>query len=44
MVHPIEPEGIDVAVEEVRRETAAQAIEAISSFGNILIFLWVILS
>ena len=35
---PMEPEGTDAAVEEVRRETAAKAIEAISSFSNTLIF------
>jgi len=35
---PMEPEGTDATVEEVRRETAAKAIEAISSFGNTLIF------
>jgi len=35
---PMEPEGTDAAIEEVRRETAAKAIEAISSFGNTLIF------
>ena len=34
---PMEPEGTDAAVEEVRRETAVKAIEAISSFGNTLI-------
>ena len=35
---PMEPEGTDVTVEEVRREAAAKAIEAISSFGNVLTF------
>ena len=35
---PMEPEGTDATVEEVRRETAVKAIEAISSFGNTLIF------
>ena len=35
---PMEPEGTDTAVEEVRRETAAKAIEAISSFDNALTF------
>ena len=34
----MELEGTDVAVEEVRRETAAKAIEAISSFGSALTF------
>jgi len=35
---PMEPEGTDAAVEEVRGEIAAKAIEAISSFGNVLTF------
>ena len=35
---PMEPEGADAAVEEVRRETAATAVEAISSFGSALTF------
>ena len=35
---PMEPEVTDAAVEEVRKETAAKAIEAISSFGNALTF------
>ena len=35
---PMEPEGTDAAVEEVRRETAVKAIEAISSFDNALTF------
>jgi len=35
---PMEPEETDAAIEEVRRETAAKAIEAISSFGNALTF------
>ena len=35
---PIEPEGIDAAVEKVQRETAAKAVEAIPPLGNILIF------
>ena len=35
---PMEPEGTDAAVEEVRRETAAKATEAISSFGSGLTF------
>ena len=35
---PMEPEGIDAAVEEVQRETAAKAVEAISLLGNTLIF------
>ena len=35
---PMEPEGTDAAVEEVRREAAVKAIEAISSFGNVLTF------
>jgi len=34
----MEPESIDAAVEEVRRETAAEAVEAISLLGNTLIF------
>ena len=35
---PMEPEGTDAAIEEVRRETAATAVEAISSFGSALTF------
>jgi len=35
---PMEPEGTDVAVEDVWRKTAAKTIEAISSFGNALTF------
>ena len=35
---PMEPEGTDAGVEEVRREAAAKAIEAISSFGSVLTF------
>ena len=35
---PMEPEGTDAAVEEVRRETVAKATEAISSFGSALTF------
>ena len=35
---PIEPEGADAAVEEVRRETATTIIEAISSLGSALTF------
>jgi len=35
---PMEPEGTDAAVKEVRIETAAKAIEAISSFSNALTF------
>jgi len=35
---PMEPEGIDAAVEEVRGKTAAEAVEAVSLLGNILIF------
>jgi len=35
---PMDPEGIDAAVEEVQRETAAEAVEAISPLGNTLIF------
>jgi len=34
----MEPVGIDVAVEEVRRETVAEAVEAVSPLGNTLIF------
>ena len=34
----MEPVGIDAAIEEVRRETAAEAVEAVSPLGNILIF------
>ena len=34
----MEPDGISAAVEEVRRETVAEAVEAISPLGNILIF------
>jgi len=34
----MEPEGIDADVEEVQRETAAEAVEAISFIGNTLIF------
>ena len=34
----MEPEGIDAAVEEVQRETAAEAVEAISPLGITLIF------
>ena len=32
----MEPEETNAAIEEVRRETAAKAIEAISSFDNAL--------
>ena len=35
---PMEPEGTDAAVEEVRRETTAKATEAISSSGSALTF------
>ena len=35
---PMEPEGIDAAVEEVRGEIATEAVEAVSLLGNILIF------
>ena len=35
---PMEPEETDAAVEEVRRETTAKAIEAIPPLGNILTF------
>ena len=35
---PIEREVIDAAVEEVQRETAAEAVGAISFLGNTLIF------
>jgi len=35
---PMEPEGIDAAVEEVQRETTAEAVEAISPLGNTLLF------
>ena len=35
---PMEPEGIDAAIEKVQRETAAKAVEAIPPLGNILIF------
>ena len=35
---PMEPEGIDAAIEEVQRKTAAEAVEAISLLGNTLIF------
>ena len=34
----MEPDGIDAAFEEVRRETAAEAVEAVSPLGNTLIF------
>jgi len=34
---PMEPDRIDVAAEEVRRETAAEAAEAVSLLGNTLI-------
>ena len=35
---PMEPEGTDAAVEEIWRETAAKATEAISYFGSALTF------
>ena len=35
---PMEPEGTDAGVKEVRREAAAMAIEAISFFGSVLTF------
>ena len=35
---PMEPEGIDAAVEKVQRGIAAEAVEAISLLGNTLIF------
>ena len=35
---PIEREGTDAAVEEVRRETVTKATEVISSFGSALTF------
>ena len=35
---PMELEGIDAAVERVRREAAAKAVEAVSPLGNTLIF------
>ena len=35
---PMEPEGIDAAVEEVQREIAAEAVKAISFLNNTLIF------
>ena len=34
----MEPDVIDAAVEEVRRETTAETVEAVSLLGNILIF------
>jgi len=34
----MEPGGIDAAVKKVRRETAAEAVEAVSPLGNTLIF------
>jgi len=34
----MEPVGIDAAVKEVRRETTAEAVEAVSPLGNTLIF------
>ena len=35
---PMEPEGTDAVVEGFQRETAATAVEAISSFGSVLTF------
>ena len=35
---PMEPERTEVVVEGLQRETAAKAVEAIPSFGNILLF------
>ena len=35
---PMEPERTEVVVEGFQRETAAKAVEAIPSFGNILLF------
>ena len=35
---PMEPDGIDAVVEEVWRETATEAVEAISFLGNTFIF------
>ena len=35
---PMEPEGIDATVEEVRGETVTEAVEAVSPLGNTLIF------
>ena len=34
---PMEPERTEVVVERFQRETAAKAVEAIPSFGNILL-------
>ena len=36
-VFSMEPSGISTAVEEVRRETAAEAVKAVSPLGNTLI-------
>ena len=35
---PMEPEGIDAAVEEVQRKIVAEAVETISLLSNTLIF------
>ena len=35
---PIELGGVDAVTEEVREETAAEAVEAVSLLGNVLIF------
>jgi len=35
---PMEPEGTDTIIDGFQRETAAKAVEAIPSFGNILLF------
>ena len=35
---PMEPERTEVVVEGLQRETVAKAIEAVPSFGNIVLF------